>query len=167
MSIYDEDWGEVTTPRRVTLREQEQAGLTRRNTYVPARTTSERQLLPVQSPANGALGELVTGLMAEAHTIHQADPVSRGKALFIKTMGISLFLWGLTIAALAMNEMLSFMMWLLWASIEGGICFLVLAYLDWREHPSAIRWQWTQGLLGMMEREQEARLRAQYGDWDR
>jgi hypothetical protein len=134
---------------------------------VPARLTPERQSLPVQSPASGALGELVTGLMAEARSVHVADPVSRGKAMFIKTLGISLFLWGLTIAAMALTDSLSFFLWLLWASIEGGICFIILAILDWREHPSAIRWQWTQGLLGMMETEQRARLNAQYGkDWD-
>jgi hypothetical protein len=165
MSIYDEDWGEVDTPRRVSLNEQEQLGLVRKgSTYVaPARSV---QAYPVQSPASGALGELVGGMMAEARTIHYADPVSRGKAMLLKTLGISLFLWGLTIAALALTDGLSFMLWLLWASIEGGVCFLVLAVLDWREHPSAIRWQWTQGLLGMMKEEQRRRLNAQYGEED-
>lgn len=168
MSIYDDDWGDVQTPRRVSLEEQEQAGLARRNTtYVPARVTPERRTMPVQSPASGALGELVGGMMAEARTIHHADPVSRGKALLIKATAITVALGLFTLAALAVLDILNFMIWLLLASVEWVICFLYLAYNDWREHPSAIRWQWTQGLLGMMEREQEARLQAQYGKgWD-
>jgi hypothetical protein len=159
--------GEVDTPRRISLEEQEQTGLARRFTYVSARIEPERHIPPVQSPANDALGQLVGGLMAEARTIHHADPVSRGKALLLKATAITIALGGFTLAALAVLDMLSFMTWLLLASLEWVVCFLYLAYNDWREHPSAIRWQWTNGLLGLMEREQEARLRAQDGkDWD-
>lgn len=166
MSIYDDDWGnEVDTPRRVTLDEQQQTGLARRNTYVSA--GPERQVLPVQSPANGALGELVGGMMAEARSIHYADPVSRGKGLLLKTTAITVALGLFTVAALAMFDMLTFFIWLVLASGEWVVCFIILAILDWREHPSAVRWQWTNGLLNMMEKEQDARLRAQYGkDYD-
>lgn len=158
--MNDDDWG----PHRVSLEEQEQTGLIRR-TYVPAYT--EHRSLPVQSPASGALGELIGGMMAEARTIHVADPVSRGKGLFIKATAITVALGMFTVAALAMLDMLSFMIWLLLASLEWVACFIILAVLDWREHPSAIRWQWTQGLLSMMQEEQRRRLDAQYGEEDR
>lgn len=150
-------------PRRVSLVEQEQLGLVRKgSTYVaPARSV---QAYPVQSPASGALGELVSGMMSEARTIHYADPITRGVSLLIKATAITVALGMFTLAALAMLDSLTFFLWLLLASIEWVACFLSLAILDWREHPSAIRWRWTQGLLGMMEREQEARLRAQYGE---
>lgn len=167
MSVYDDDWGDVTTPRRVSLEEQEQTGLARRNTtYVPARATPERRTLPVQSPANDALGMLVAGLMAEARTIHHADPISRGVALLLKATAITVALGMFTVAALWMLDSLTFFLWLLLASLEWVCCFLYLAYNDWREHPSAIRWQWTQGLLGMMQEEQRRRLNAQYGEED-
>jgi hypothetical protein len=171
MSLYDDDWGEpVAAPRRISLPEQEQPGLvprTSRNTFVAPGPAPVRAY-PIQPPANDAFGALVAGLMAEARTVHHADPVSRGLALLLKATAVSFFLGALTLAALAMLDSLEFFLWLFLASAEWVLCFLYLAYNDWREHPSAIRWQWTQSLLGMMEREHEARLKAQYGEgWDR
>lgn len=170
MSIYDDDWGDpVDTPRRVSLPEQEETGLVRRtnrNTFVPP-DRKPAQAYPVQTPANDALGALVAGLMAEARTIHHADPISRGFAMLIKATAITVALAMFTVAALWMLDSLTFFLWLLLASLEWVVCFIYLAYNDWREHPSAIRWQWTAGLLNMMENEQRARLNAQYGkDWD-
>lgn len=132
---------------------------------VPA--APQRQTLPVQSPASGALGELVTGMMAEARTVHHADPESRGKAMLLKTLAVGSFLAVATVAAMVMLNMWVFFAWLLLASLEFVGCFLFLAHLDWREHPSSVRWLWSNRLLDMMETEQDARLRAQYGkDFD-
>jgi hypothetical protein len=41
--------------------------------------------------------------------------------------------------------------------------FVVLAMLDWKETPSAIEWQRTNGYLDLMKREQKARLMKLYG----
>jgi hypothetical protein len=164
MSIYDEDWGEVDTPRRVSLSEQEQLGLVRKGSTFVAPAAAPRTIAyPVQSPVDGAM---VDGLMSEARSIHVHDPVSRGKGMFIKASSITLAMAVLTVAALWALDSLSFMVWLLIASFEWVACFLVLAVLDWREHPSYIRKRWTDGLLGMMQEEQRRRLNAQYGEED-
>lgn len=150
MSIYDDDWGD---PQPLAT--------TRRNTFV----APDPRPAPVQAyPIPDAPGELVTGLMAEARTVHVADPITRGKSMLLKTSGVTVALAILTAAAMLMLDGWTFLLWIFLASLEWVICFLVLAHLDWREHPSAVRWEWTQGILGMMEREQEARLRAQYGE---
>lgn len=168
MSHIDDDYIDVGAPRRISLEEQRTTAIVQRGNYVPALPERKTPVAyPVQSPANDALGQLVTGLMSEARTIHHADPITRGVSILIKTTAITFFLAALTLAGLAMLDSLTFFFWMFLASLEWVICFLYLAYKDWQEHPSAIRWTWTQGLLAMMEREQEARLRAQYGkDWD-
>lgn len=133
-----------------------------RSTYVPAPV--ERRQMQVQSPANGAIGELVTGLMAQGVTVHTATSQDRALALLTKTSAATVFLAVLTVAALHMMGEWAFLLWLLCASAEWVLCFLYLAWSDWKEHPSAIRWLWSNRLLDMMEREQEVRLAAQYGE---
>jgi hypothetical protein len=161
MSIYDDDWGAVDTPRRVSRVEQAQTGLAGplgQGRYVAAPASRPPILTPSTDPYAP-----YAGTMDEVKLIFHADPVARGKALFYKTLGISLFLWGLTLAALALMEGLSFFVWLLWASLEGSICFMVLAYLDWREHPMSVRSKLANGFLRMMRREQTTRQVALYG----
>lgn len=159
MSIYDDDWGAVDTPRRVSLNEQEQTGLTRRSTFVAPLPQARPMLPPAQvDPYAQAASE-----MHEVRALYTHDPISRGKAMFIKTMGISLFLWGLTLAALAMLDGLSFMMWLLFASLEGGAVFIVLAWIDHKEHPLSVRAKLADGFLSIMRREQSMRHVATYG----
>jgi hypothetical protein len=101
--------------------------------------------------------------MEGVRTVYQASPISRGAALLLKTLGISLFLWGLTLAALAMLDSLSFMAWLFFAGFEGFACFIVFAVLDYREHPMAIRAQLAAGFLQLMQNEQTVRQIATYG----
>jgi hypothetical protein len=152
--------------RHITDHAPGAAGIVR-STHRPTNFVAPAQTplaYPVQSPANGALGELVAGMMAAANTTHYADPETRGRAMLWKTLALGSFLSVATIAAMVVFEAWAFFAWLLLASLEFVGCFLFLAVLDWREHPSAIRWQWTQGLLALMENEQEARLRAQYGE---
>jgi hypothetical protein len=165
MSIYDDDWGAtVDIPHTVTRANQAPAKLIpihdkNGTRYYPAEPTPQPV---VATPAVDPYASHA-GVMNEVKTIYHTDPVSRGKALFLKTLGISLFLWGLTVAALALMENVSFFLWLFWASIEGGVCFIVLAYLDWREHPMSVRTMLAQEFLGMMRREQTMRHVAQYG----
>jgi hypothetical protein len=101
--------------------------------------------------------------MEGVRTVYQADPISRGAALLLKTLGVSLFLWGLTLAALAMLDSLSFMVWLFFAGVEGFACFVVFAVLDYREQPMAIRAQLAAGFLQLMQNEQTVRQIATYG----
>jgi hypothetical protein len=164
MSIYGEDWGEpIDAPRTVTRAEQDQAKLITIRDRDGTRYYPAPQSKPVVTgPADDPYAPYA-GLMNEVKQIHHSDPISRGKALFQKTLAISLFLWGLTLAALALMDGLSFFVWLLWASIEGGICFIVLATLDYRENPMFIRKVLADGYLNLMQRNQTVRHIATYG----
>lgn len=114
-------------------------------------------------PINEPQAALTTGLMARADTIHTAEPVGRGIGLLIKMIAPTLLLWGFTLAALVLMGGLTFFLWLLLASLEGLACFAFLAYNDWREHPSAVRWLWSVKMLGMMQEEHGIRMHNQYG----
>lgn len=141
-----------------------------RMVQAPTRNTLVLPELPKQAaiayPINDSQAALTTGLMARADTIHTADPVSRGMALLLKMGAATLFLWGLTLAGLVLLGSLGFFLWLFLASLEGLLCFIFLAYNDWREHPSAVRWLWSVRMLGMMEREHAIRMYKQYGYYD-
>jgi hypothetical protein len=80
-----------------------------------------------------------------------------------KTTAVTIFLSLLTLAALFMLDSFTFFLWLLLASGEWVLCFLLLAVLDWRETPTALAWRQSEGYLQLMRREQEARLTALYG----
>lgn len=101
---------------------------------------------------------VVDWAMDSAQTVHTTDPIQRGKAMLLKSSAITVFLSLLTLAALFMLDGWSFFLWLLLASAEWVLCFLFLAVLDWREHPSAIRWNIANGVLYLMQREQDARF---------
>jgi hypothetical protein len=149
--------------RRITLAEQREleGGRQLPANFVPA-APHRRDPLPVASAAQG-VGELVGGLMAESTTVYTADPITRAQGLLLKTSAATLALAFLTLAGMIMLSQFAFFLWLLLASLEWVVCFLALAVLDWREHPSAIRWRWTNGLIDIMQDEQRRRLDAQYG----
>jgi hypothetical protein len=120
--------------RRITLQEQREMADYR--PQMPAnyvQPSPDHHPLPVQSPANGALGELVTGMMAQATTVHHADPVTRGKAMLLKTLAAGSFLALATIAGMVMLDTWAFFAWMFLASLEFVACFLYLSYNDWRE----------------------------------
>jgi hypothetical protein len=167
MSIYDEAWGAVDDPpRRAGVDEQRAAGLTKRNTFVPAhppgQTITAQPLISQPIAAADPYAQYAAP-MAEVRVIHQLTPEARGRALFQKTLGVSLFLWGLTLAALAILDGLSFMVWLFFAALEGFVCFVVFAVLDYREHPMYIRKLLATGYLRLMSNEQTMRHVAQHG----
>lgn len=149
--------------RTVTRAEQYEAGLLApaSDRFVPA--PPERKIMPVQSPGTG-IGDLVGGLMLSANTTHATTSWDRAISMLAKTSAVTLFMSILTLAGLVMFSEVTFFLWLFLASLEWVLCFLVLAMLDWREHPSAIRWNFSNRVLDMMEREQEVRLRSQYGE---
>lgn len=120
--------------------------------------TAQPLSLPAQDTGMYAM---FSRLMDSAQTIHTADPVSRGVAMLIKTSAITLFLSAFTLAGLVMFDSLTFFLWLLLASGEWVLCFLYLAYNDWREHPTAVRWTLANGFLYLMQREQDARFKLQ------
>lgn len=149
--------------RTITRAEQYEAGLLApaSDRFVPA--PIERKIMPIQTPGTGA-SDLVGGLMLSANTTHATTSWDRAISMLVKTSAVTVFLSILTLAAMYLMGSLAFFLWLLWASTEWVLCFLVLAMLDWREHPSAIRWNFSNRVLDMMEREQEVRLRSQYGE---
>ena len=87
-----------------------------------------------------------------------------GSKILWREFGESLLVLSLlTLAALIMLDRLTFLLWLLLASGEWLLCFVLLAILDWRETPSAVQWRLTEGYLALMRREQTARLMTMYG----
>ena len=80
-----------------------------------------------------------------------------------KTTALTVFLSLLTLAAMSVLGSFTFFLWLLFASSEGVLCFIVLAVLEWRENPASLAWRQSEAYLDMMRREQTARLRAMYG----
>lgn len=94
MSIYDDDWGEVTTPRRVTLAEQKQTGMVRRDsTFVAALPPVQR----VEMPAQPHAVEITYTGQAQQVINESTDPVRRALAT-----AISSAFWGLIIVPLGL-----------------------------------------------------------------
>jgi hypothetical protein len=98
---------------------------------------------------------------------YEVTPESRGRALAIKTHQVTIFLAILTLAGMVMLSQWSFWLWLVIASAEWIGTFVFLAILDYREQPQSLARMTADRYLRMMEREQGARLRAQYGDDER
>lgn len=149
--------------RRVTVAEQHELGLIRQ-----------------QRPANWVAPEPRTGEIMARHEVidpyaaglpqpvqyvvkHESNPQSRAAAMLVKTSAVTIALAVFTGAAMMMLDSFGFFAWLVLASLEWVLCFLTLAVLDWREHPSAITWNASNRYLDMMEKEQAARLKALYG----
>lgn len=98
---------------------------------------------------------------------YEITPESRGRALAIKTHQVTIFLAILTLAGMVMLSQWSFWLWLVLASVEWIGTFIFLAILDYREQPQSLARMTADRYLRMMEQEQAARLRAQYGDDER
>jgi hypothetical protein len=97
-------------------------------------------------------------------TRYDASPTSRAQAMVMKVHQVTIFLAIMTGAGMAVLTEWSFMLWLLFASLEWVAVFVVLAVIDYREQPSSQSRMVADRYIRMMEREQEARLRWQYGD---
>lgn len=95
---------------------------------------------------------------------YEITPESRGRALATKTHQVTAFLSVMTLAAMFMLGEWSFLLWLLFASGEWIVTFAFLAILDYREQPQSVARMTADRYIRMMEKEQAARLRAQYGD---
>jgi hypothetical protein len=94
---------------------------------------------------------------------YDLTPQARAWAMLTKTTAVTIFLSLLTLAGLFLLDRFSFLLWLLLASAEWVLCFLLLALLDWRETPTALAWRQSEGYLQLMRREQAAHLAALYG----
>ena len=95
---------------------------------------------------------------------YEVTPESRGRALAMKVHQVTIFLAILTGAAMFMLTEWSFVLWLILASAEWVGVFFFLARMDYREQPQSLARMSTDRYLRMMEKEQAARLRAQYGE---
>jgi hypothetical protein len=93
----------------------------------------------------------------------QVNPITRAQAMVQKVNTVTVALAVFTLAALFILGEFSFLLWLLIASGEWVLCFIVLAVLDWRETPSALAWRQSEQYAQLMRREQTARLKAMYG----
>lgn len=98
---------------------------------------------------------------------YEITPETRSRAMVMKVHQVTIFLAILTLAGMVMLSQWSFWLWLVLASIEWIGVFAFLAIMDYREQPQSLARMSTDRYLRMMEREQAARLRAQYGDDER
>lgn len=93
----------------------------------------------------------------------EVTPISRAQALVMKVNAVTLALALFTLAALCLLQTFTLFLWLLCASGEWVVCFVLVALLDWRETPAALSWRQSEAYLALMRREQAARLQALYG----
>lgn len=162
MSIYDEDWGEVEAPRKVSRAEQQETGLARRASNFVAPAPAQAYPMPVRH-------EIVDPYAAHAPqpvqylVTHNYTSEGRARSVLLRTSAVTVALAILTAAAMAMLENWFFFGWLLLASLEWVFCFLVVSVLDWRETPSALTWKQSDDYMKLMRTEQAARLKAIYG----
>lgn len=94
---------------------------------------------------------------------YESSPEQRARAMVMKVHQVTVALAVLTGAALYGFGQFYLFWWLIAASLEWVVVFVVLAIIDYRETPSAQQRHQTDRLLDMMDREQQARLRATYG----
>lgn len=94
---------------------------------------------------------------------YEVTPESRARSMVLKVHQVTIFLAMLTGAGMFVLTEWSFWLWLLLASAEWIFVFIVLAIIDYREQPAALSRMTADRYLGMMEREQAARLNAMYG----
>lgn len=95
---------------------------------------------------------------------YESSPEQRARAMVMKVHQVTVALAVLTAAALYGFGQFYLFWWLIAASAEWVAVFVVLAIIDYRETPSAQQRHQTDRLLDMMDREQRARLRHQYGE---
>lgn len=151
--------------RRVSVEEQREMGLMRYPggpNFVPAERV---EVLPSHHEVHDpyAMTPALEGAQMVSH--HHYHPKDRASAMLTKTSAITLALAIFTAAAMLMlSGAFWFFTWLVLASIEWVLCFLALAYLDYRETPASVTHKKLDGYLDLMRREQRARLRRLYGD---
>jgi hypothetical protein len=95
---------------------------------------------------------------------YESNPESRARSMVMRVNTVTLALAALTLAGMTMLSEWSFFLWLFLASLEWCAVFVVLSVLDYREQPASQSRMVADRYIRMMEREQQARLRAQYGD---
>ena len=150
--------------RTISRAEQQQTGLIRRNYTAPLQgeilpPTKVQQIPTVSDPYAEHLPQQVQQVVR-----YDVTPESRARSMVMKVHQVTILLAILTGAGMYMLTELTFGLWLLLASSEWVAVFIVLAVLDYREQPAALSRMTADRYLGMMEREQAARLRAMYGD---
>lgn len=162
MSIYADDWGDVQPPRTISRAEQQETGLARKaSNYVAP--------MPAQAYPMPARHEVIDPYAAHAPqpvqylVTHNYTSEGRARSVLLRTSAVTVALAILTACAMAMLDGWFFFGWLLLASIEWVVCFLVVSVLDWKETPSALTWKQSDDYMELMRTEQAARLKTLYG----
>ena len=151
--------------KRISVDEQRRMGVMRSQAPAANFVPAERmEILPSRHEVIDPYAHAPALESVQHVTRWEYNPQSRAWAMLTKTSAVTVALAVLTGAAMIMLDGWTFLAWLLLASVEWAICFLVLAILDWWETPSAHTWHLTSGYLRLMEKEQRARLRRLYGD---
>lgn len=131
---------------------------------------------PITPPMVVKIPEVVepyaNSVPVQARDSHTADPITRTDAMTRKVHLVTVFLSILTGCLMAIMgwfpkdwpELFIFALWLVIASGEWLLAFILIAYLDYKETPAAINWFLARNYMGMMHKEQHHRLRAMYPD---
>lgn len=131
---------------------------------VPERRQEYQHVNPIEKVDVNASGNI------QQSADYTADPISRGWAMLIKTSAVTVFLAALTLMAMfifgswgALGAVM-FLWWLLVASLEWIVVFVILAILDYRETPAAQNRYAMRRVINMMAVEQAMRLIGIYGE---
>lgn len=161
MSIYDDDWGEVTTPRRISRAEQQETGLVRYPSNFVAPQPVQAYPMPVRHEVSDPYAANAPQPVQYIVT-HNYTSQGRAHSVLLRTSAVTVALAILTAAAMVMLDGWGFFAWLLLASVEWVFCFVVVSVLDWRETPAALTWKQSNDYMDLMRTEQAARLKALY-----
>ena len=170
-NYYDDGREPETTyddaPRTVSRAEQERLGMVKRSNFtaplqgevLPPAVRTVQQVPTVVDPYAANLPQTVQQVVR-----YDVTPESRARSMVMKVNTVTIALSVLTGAAMLMLSEWSFLAWLALASGEWVAVFIFLAILDYRETPQSLARHTATKYIGLMEKEQAARLRAMYGD---
>lgn len=152
---------QTTQARRISLQEQEELGLT---VHRPSKFVAPMPTPPTIPTRHEIIDPYAAGMPQPVQYVvqHTYTPISRAQSVLIRTSAVTVALAILTAAAMAMLDGWGFLAWIILASLEWVVCFVIVAVLDWRETPSALTWKQSSDYMGLMRTEQAARLKAIY-----
>jgi len=162
---------------KISYESQIEQGLIRVNDRHGSRYVQAEVLPPVARPIPSA-PIIVDPYAAHSPQIVQqvakseSDPITRARAMVLKTHLITGFMAMLTGASMIAlqwypqdaNGLIIFLIWIGVASLEWLASFVMLAILDYKETPAAQAWYQMKSYVRFMGKEQDHRLRMMYPD---
>jgi hypothetical protein len=141
MSIYDEDWGKVDTPRRVSLEEQRaMLPSSHKSTYVPAMaaSTTPVRAYPMDAGQDNTILDLSAALQAQDLNEH-TTPLNRSLAFSVRMLLLVFLLSALAFGlclVLLFRDSLGWPILIMAALAIGG--YYWLNRLDYAHSPAGV-----------------------------